>query len=146
MKSATLPASARAMAHASTGTQTDLACSSTPMLTERRGVVDKVCDRAERLSRRGKLTGQTEDELADQIYGSTVLWLWMIWRYRAVIWQVIRLLAALAHRHREDQGNGTAVSFGEGPMKMDLDRGESPTAIRATAIWALRPLFPGNWL
>ncbi len=52
MKPATLPPSARAMAHASTGTQTDFSFGCTPMLEERRKIVDKVCDRAERLSKR----------------------------------------------------------------------------------------------
>jgi hypothetical protein len=101
MKSAKLPQSARSMAHASVGTQHDFTFGSTPMLAERRQLVDRICDRAERLSRRGKLTGQTEDDLANQIYGSTFMWLWVVWRYRAVIWQVVRLLAALAHRNRE---------------------------------------------
>jgi len=71
-------------------------------LERRREIVNRVCDRAKRLSDDGKLTGKDADEIADQIYGSSLLWLLWLWEYRALIWQAIRLLAELAHQSRSD--------------------------------------------
>lgn len=107
MKSASLPTSFRSMAHACAATNvktTPEIMTTYPEfavdLERRREIVNRVCDRAKRLSDRGKLTGKDEDEIAEQLYGSSFLWLLWLWKYRALIWQVIRLLAELANRSR----------------------------------------------
>lgn len=112
MTNATLPPSFRSMAHACAATNvqtTPELMTSDPYfvsdLEHRREIVNKVCDRAKRLSDKGRLTGKTPDDIANQVYGSSFLWLWVLWRYRALIWQVIRLLAELAHKHRQEVGS-----------------------------------------
>jgi hypothetical protein len=71
-------------------------------LERRREIVNRVCDRAKTLSDGEKLTGKDADEIANQIYGSSFIWLLWLWQYRALIWQAIRLLAELAHQSRSD--------------------------------------------
>lgn len=78
-------------------------------LERRRELVNRVCDRAKRLSDRRKLTGKDADQIAEQLYGSAVIWLFWLWRYRALIWQVIRLLATLAHKNRQEVGLGSTA-------------------------------------
>ncbi len=109
MKPAILPPSFRSMAHAcaATNVQVTEQMQATEIeyiadLELRRELVNKVCDRAKRLSDRRKLTGKDADEIAEQLYGSSILWLLWLWQYRALIWQVIRLLAELAHRTRQE--------------------------------------------
>lgn len=109
MTPATLPPSFRSMAHACAATNI-LATAEMQKrdvrffedLERRREIVNKVCDRAKRLSDKKKLTGKDADEIAEQLYGSSFLWLWVLWKYRALIWQVIRLLAELAQQSRSD--------------------------------------------
>lgn len=105
---ATLPPNFRPLAHASANTNVPgVLCGLTdPAQERRRECVNKVCDRALELSQRGKLTGETEEQIANQIYGSAVIWIFWIWQYRALIWQVIRLLAQLAHRNRDGESQG----------------------------------------
>lgn len=112
MTAATLPPSFRSMAHACAATNvqtTPELMTSDPYfcaeLETRRELVNRVCDRARRLSDRRKLTGRDPDQLANQLYGSSVIWLFWLWRYRALIWQVIRLLATLAHKNRQQVGS-----------------------------------------
>ena len=57
-------------------------------------LVDRICDRAERLSNAGLLVGDTPAAVADVIYGGW--WVWMfVWTNRALLWQIINLLASL---------------------------------------------------
>jgi hypothetical protein len=109
MNPATLPPSFRSMAHACTATNVLVTSSMerrearyVKKLERRREIVNRVCDRAKKLSDEGKLTGKDADAIADQIYGSSWLWLWVLWEYRALIWQAIRLLAELAQQSRSD--------------------------------------------
>lgn len=85
---------------------------------ERRAkAIARVCDRAQRMSDAGELYGETSDEIAERIYGS--VWLWLtLWRYRAVIWWAIRLIAAIANSKQRDEA--TVVSIFE-----ELPAGES---------------------
>lgn len=80
----------------------------------RQDVVHKCCKRAKALERAGKLRGETVDEVANAIYGSSLFWLFL-WKYRALIWHAIRLLAQLALKEREDRKvktfAGSAVMF-----------------------------------
>lgn len=111
MTSATLPEHFRVMAHAAAGTIWTASGDTVPVaLQERRRirVVNQVCDRAARLSQAGKLTGRTPDQLAEQIYGSSLLWIGLLWQYRALIWQIVRLLAELAFRERRDSQGAAA--------------------------------------
>lgn len=109
MKPATLPPSFRSVAHACAAT--DLPHSALDGIDQeqlaalemRRELVNRVCDRAKRLSDRQKLTGRNADEIADQIYGSSLIWLFWLWQYRSLIWQVIRVLAELANRERQER-------------------------------------------
>lgn len=68
----------------------------------REAAIAKVCDRAQKLSDGDALIGETTDEIAEKIYGSVFLWL-TLWRYRAVIWWAIRLIAAIANSKQNDE-------------------------------------------
>lgn len=57
-------------------------------------LADKVCDRADRLSKAGKLTGSSVSEIASVIYGGWYIWLWYI-GHRDLIWKIAILLAEL---------------------------------------------------
>lgn len=64
-------------------------------------LVDRICDRAERLSDAGLLVGDTPAAVANVIYGGW--WLWMfVWTNRALLWQIINLLASLAFSVAKD--------------------------------------------
>ena len=64
-------------------------------------LVDRICDRAERLSNAGLLVGDTPEAVADVIYGGW--WLWMfVWTNRALLWQIINLLASLVFTVAKD--------------------------------------------
>lgn len=111
MTAATLPRHFRVTAHAAAGTVQTVAGDTQAQTLEARRrvrVVNQVCNRAARLSDSGKLTGRTADELAEQIYGNTFIWIGLLWQYRALIWQVIRLLAELAFRERRDAQGAAA--------------------------------------
>lgn len=57
-------------------------------------LVDRICDRAQRLSDAGLLVGDSPTAVANVIYGGW--WLWMfVWSNRALLWQIINLLASL---------------------------------------------------
>ena len=65
------------------------------------GLVDRVCDRAQRLSDAGLLVGNTPAAVADVIYGGW--WIWMfVWTNRALLWQIINLLASLVFTVAKD--------------------------------------------
>ena len=64
-------------------------------------LVDRICDRAERLSNAGLLVGDTPAAVADVIYGGW--WVWMfVWTNRALLWQIINLLASLVFTVAKD--------------------------------------------
>jgi hypothetical protein len=57
-------------------------------------LVDRICDRAQRLSDAGLLFGDSPTAVADVIYGGWWLWVF-VWNNRALLWQIINLLASL---------------------------------------------------
>mgnify|MGYP003435781958 CR=1 FL=1 len=64
-------------------------------------LVDRICDRAERLSKAGLLVGDSPTAVANVIYGGW--WLWMfVWTNRALLWQIINLLASLVFQVAKD--------------------------------------------
>lgn len=64
-------------------------------------LVDCICDRAKRLSDAGLLVGDTPTAVANVIYGGW--WLWMfVWTNRALLWQIINLLASLVFQVAKD--------------------------------------------
>ena len=67
---------------------------------DRLEVTERVLARAKRISHKRQLTGSTVEQLQKQIYGGPLLWI-TLWRYRSLIWFVVKLVAQLAYRHRE---------------------------------------------
>jgi hypothetical protein len=65
-------------------------------------VTERVLARAKRLSHKRQLTGSTVEQLQNQVYGSPLLWI-TLWRYRSLIWFVVKLVAQLAFRLREEK-------------------------------------------
>ncbi len=64
-------------------------------------LVDRICDRAQRLSEAGLLVGDSPTAVANVIYGGW--WLWMfVWTNRALLWQIINLLASLVFTVAKD--------------------------------------------
>lgn len=108
---ARLPPNFRPLAHSAVGTNVPgVLCGLTdPAQEQRRELVNKICDRASAMSQKGQLTGSTEEAISNQIYGSAVIWIFWIWKYRALIWQVIRLLAQLAHKNRQTDTHGEGL-------------------------------------
>lgn len=57
-------------------------------------LVDRICDRAEKLEKAGLLVGDSPAAVANVIYGGW--WLWMfVWTNRALLWQIINLIAQM---------------------------------------------------
>ena len=79
---------------------------------DRLEVTERVLARAKRISHKRQLTGDTVDHLQKQIYGGPLLWI-TLWRYRSLIWFVVKLVAQLAFRLRE-QNNGQKTDRIEG--------------------------------
>ncbi|MBK8583844.1 MAG: hypothetical protein IPL86_19145 [Flavobacteriales bacterium] len=76
---------------------------------QRCSIITKVCNRGQQLSDDGRLTGATPEAIQQQLYGSVFVWGWLLWQYGGLIWNVIKLLAALAHANRQQSSESRLI-------------------------------------